>query len=269
MSTIRDHPSRPGHGRTNGGNERRERAAGTTRAAGRLDGFVTARWPGSVNPRNPRLSVSVVFVAGMFMTIMDSTVVNVALPTLRREFATSTASVSAVVTSYLVAVAVVMPASGWLGDRVGGKRLMLGALGLFTVASAACGAAASLPALVAFRAAQGAAAGLLIPIGMTMLYRTFPQAERIRATRLLMVPTLLAPALGPVLGGVIVDGLSWRWIFYINVPVGAARSAGTAGTRSGCRSCRPGLPGRWTSRNAEPRNPARSGGRGGPGRACR
>ena len=129
------------------------------------------------------------------MTIMDSTVVNVALPTLRREFATSTTAVSAVVTSYLVAMAVVMPASGWLGDRVGGKRLLLGALALFTAASAACGLAGSLPALVAFRAVAGAAAGALIPVGMTMLYRTFPQAERIRATRLLMVPALLAPAL--------------------------------------------------------------------------
>ena len=186
---------------------------------------MTSRWPASFNPRNPRLSVSVVFVAGMFMTIMDSTVVNVALPTLRHQFAVSTASVSAVVTSYLVAVAVVMPASGWLGDRVGGKRLLLGALALFTAASAACGLAGSLLALVAFRAVQGAAAGALIPVGMTMLYRTFPQAERIRATRLLMVPALLAPALGPVLGGVIVDGLSWRWIFYVNVPVGAAALA--------------------------------------------
>jgi len=186
---------------------------------------VTSRWPASVNPRNPRLSVSVVFVAGMFMTIMDSTVVNVALPTLRHQFGVSTAAVSAVVTSYLVAMAVVMPASGWLGDRVGGKRLLLGALALFTAVSAACGQAGSLPALVAFRAVQGAAAGALIPVGMTMLYRTFPQAERIRATRLLMVPALLAPALGPVLGGVIVDSLSWRWIFYVNVPAGAAALA--------------------------------------------
>ena len=180
------------------------------------------RWP---DPRNPRLSVSVVFVAVMFMTIMDSTVVNVALPTLRREFGVSTASVSAVVTSYLVAVAVVMPASGWLGDRAGGKRVLAWALALFTAASAACGAATSLPELVACRAVQGAGTGVLIPVGMAMLYRTFPQAERIRATRLLMVPTLLAPATGPVLGGAIVDGLSWRWIFYVNVPVGVAALA--------------------------------------------
>jgi EmrB/QacA subfamily drug resistance transporter len=180
------------------------------------------RW---LNPRNPRLSVSVVFVAGMFITIMDSTIVNVALPTLRHQFGVSTASVSAVVTSYLVAVAVVMPASGWLGDRAGGKRVLLWALAVFTAASAACGVANSLAVLVAFRAVQGAGTGVLIPVGMTMLYRTFPQAERIRATRMLMLPTLLAPALGPVLGGVIVDGLSWRWIFYVNLPVGLAAVA--------------------------------------------
>jgi EmrB/QacA subfamily drug resistance transporter len=183
---------------------------------------VTTRWP---DFRQPRFSVSVVFVAVMFMTIMDSTVVNVALPTLRREFGVSTASVSAVVTSYLVAVAVVMPASGWLGDRAGGKRVLVWALALFTAASVACGVANSLAELVACRAVQGAGGGVLIPVGMTMLYRTFPQAERIRATRLLMVPTLLAPATGPVLGGVIVDGLSWRWIFYLNVPVGVAALA--------------------------------------------
>jgi MFS family permease len=97
-----------------------------------------------------------------------------------------------VVTSYLVAVAVVMPASGWLGDRAGGKRVLLWALAVFTAASAACGVANSLPVLVAFRAVQGAGTGVLIPVGMTMLYRTFPQAERIRATRMLMLPTLLA-----------------------------------------------------------------------------
>jgi MFS family permease len=96
---------------------------------------VRTRWPA---PGNPRFSVSVVFVAVMFMTIMDSTVVNVALPTLRREFGVSTTSVSAVVTSYLVAVAVVMPASGWLGDRAGGKRVLIWALALFTAASVAC-----------------------------------------------------------------------------------------------------------------------------------
>jgi EmrB/QacA subfamily drug resistance transporter len=164
----------------------------------------------------------VVFVAAMFMNIMDATVVNVALPTLSRDFAVPLASVSGVVTAYLVALAVAMPASGWVGDRFGARPVMIGAIGLFTLASALCGTAMSLPELVAFRAVQGIGGGLLIPVGMAMLFRTFPPAERIRANRLLIVPTLLAPALGPVLGGLLVQGLSWRWIFFVNLPVGAA-----------------------------------------------
>ncbi len=173
----------------------------------------------------PKAVVSAVFVASMFMNIMDATVVNVALPTLSRYFAVPVASVSGVVTTYLVTLAVAMPASGWLGDRFGARRVMLAAIGVFTAASAACGVATSLPELVTFRAVQGLGGGTLVPVGMAMMFRAFPPAERIRANRLLIVPTLMAPALGPVIGGLLVDGLSWRWIFYINVPMGAAALA--------------------------------------------
>ena len=170
---------------------------------------------------SPKLVVGAVFVASMFLNIMDATVVNVALPTLSRYFAVPVASVSGVVTAYLVTLAVAMPVSGWVGDRFGARSVLLGAIGLFTAASALCGVATSLPELVVFRAVQGAGGGLMIPVGMAMMFRTYPPAERIRANRLLIVPTLMAPALGPVIGGVLVDGLSWRWIFYINLPVGA------------------------------------------------
>jgi EmrB/QacA subfamily drug resistance transporter len=171
---------------------------------------------------SPKLVVGVVFVASMFMNIMDATVVNVALPTLSRYFSVPVASVSGVVTAYLVTLAVVMPVSGWVGDRFGARSVLLGSVGLFTAASALCGVATSLPELVAFRAVQGIGGGLLIPVGMAMMYRAFPPAERIKANRLLTGPALLAPALGPVIGGLLVDGLSWRWIFYVNLPVGAA-----------------------------------------------
>jgi len=169
---------------------------------------------------NQKVVVSAVFVASMFMNIMDGTVVNVALPTLSRYFAAPIGSVSGVVTAYLVALAVAMPASGWVGDRFGGRNVLLAAIGLFTGASALCGVATSLPELVAFRALQGLGGGMLIPVGMTMITRVFPPAERIKANQILIVPTLLAPALGPVIGGALVDGLSWRWIFYVNLPVG-------------------------------------------------
>jgi EmrB/QacA subfamily drug resistance transporter len=168
-----------------------------------------------------KLVVGAVFVASMFLNIMDATVVNVALPTLSRYFAVPVASVSGVVTAYLVTLAVAMPVSGWVGDRFGARSVLLGSIGLFTAASALCGVATSLPELVMFRAVQGAGGGLMIPVGMAMMFRTYPPAERIRANRLLIVPTLMAPALGPVIGGLLVDGLSWRWIFYINLPVGA------------------------------------------------
>ncbi len=171
---------------------------------------------------NQKVVVSAVFVAAMFLNIMDGTVVNVALPTLSRYFAVPVGSVSGVVTAYLVTLAVAMPASGWIGDRFGGRNVLLAAITVFTAASALCGLATSLPELVAFRALQGFGGGTLIPVGMTMITRTFPPAERIKANQILIVPTLLAPALGPVIGGALVSGLSWRWIFYINLPVGAA-----------------------------------------------
>ena len=171
---------------------------------------------------NQKAVVSAVFVAAMFMNIMDGTVVNVALPTLSRSFAAPIGSVSGVVTAYLVTLAVAMPASGWIGDRFGGRNVLLGAITLFTAASALCGLATTLPELVGFRALQGLGGGVLVPVGMTMITRAFPPSERIKANQVLIVPTLLAPALGPVIGGALVDGLSWRWIFYINLPVGVA-----------------------------------------------
>jgi EmrB/QacA subfamily drug resistance transporter len=171
---------------------------------------------------NQRVVVSVVFVAAMFMNIMDGTVVGVALPTLSRYFGVPIGSVSGVVTAYLVALAVAMPVSGWFGDRFGGRSVLLAAVTVFTAASALCGLATSLPELVGFRALQGLGGGTLIPVGMTMITRAFPPAERIKANQVLIVPTLLAPALGPVIGGALVDGLSWRWIFYVNLPVGVA-----------------------------------------------
>jgi EmrB/QacA subfamily drug resistance transporter len=166
--------------------------------------------------------VSVVFVAAMFMSIMDVTIVNVALPTIGRDFAVSPTAVDSISIAFLISLAVFIPASGWLGDRFGGKRVLLTAITVFTAASALCGLASSLGELVAFRVLQGVGGGMLAPVGLAMLFRAFPPAERIRASAILTVPTTLAPALGPVLGGLLVTDLSWRWVFYVNVPIGIA-----------------------------------------------
>ncbi len=170
---------------------------------------------------NQKIAVSVVYVAAMFMAIMDTTIVNVALPTIARDFHVSTASVASTVIAFLVSLAVFIPASSWLGDRIGARRVLIGAIVIFTVASALCGQASSLSELVGFRVLQGVGGGLMTPVGLAMLFRVFPPAERVRASAILVIPTALAPALGPVIGGLFVTDLSWRWVFYVNVPIGA------------------------------------------------
>ena len=166
------------------------------------------------------MAVSIVYVISLFMSIMDATIVNVALPTIGRDFHTSPSSVGVIVIAYLVSLAVFTPASGWTGDRFGGKRTLLAAIAVFTIGSALCGIAGSLGQLVLFRILQGAGGGMLVPVGMAMLYRTFPPSERVRLASILMIPTAIAPAIGPVLGGLLVTDLSWRWVFYVNIPIG-------------------------------------------------
>ena len=134
-------------------------------------------------------------------------------------------ALDAVAVGYLVSLAVFIPAAGWLGDRFGSKRYSCLAIALFTGASALCGMAGSLSELVLFRVLQGVGGGMLTPVGMAMLFRTFPPEERVRASSILTVPTAVAPALGPVLGGLLVTDLSWRWVFFVNVPIGIAAIA--------------------------------------------
>jgi EmrB/QacA subfamily drug resistance transporter len=166
-------------------------------------------------------AVSIAYVVAMFMSGMDMHIVNVALPTLGRDFGAPLTSVQWTVIAYLLTLAVVIPASGWLGDRIGNKRTFVMALALFTIASALCGFAQSLDELIAARALQGVGGGMLTPMGMAMLYRTFPPARRAAVARTLIVPVLIGPGLAPVLGGVFTEYVSWRWVFFVNVPVGA------------------------------------------------
>jgi EmrB/QacA subfamily drug resistance transporter len=164
--------------------------------------------------------VGIVFVFGLFMDLLDMTITNVAVPTLSVDLHASTTQVQWVVTGYLLSLAVFIPVSGWLGDRFGTKRIFMTALFLFTSASLACGLSDSIEMLVAFRIMQGVGGGMLTPVGTAMLFRAFPPHERAKASTILMIPMVVAPASGPVLGGYLVEYQSWEWIFWINIPVG-------------------------------------------------
>ena len=174
---------------------------------------------------NPKVSVSAVFVATNFMNVMDVTIVNVALPRIASEFHVSVASTGTIAVGYLVSLAVFIPAAGWIADRFGTKLVYILALALFTAASGLCGLAGSLGELIAFRVLQGVGGGIMTPVGLAMLYRTFPSHERMRISRILVIPTAVAPAVGPIVGGFLVDALSWRWIFWVNLPVGVLACA--------------------------------------------
>jgi EmrB/QacA subfamily drug resistance transporter len=166
--------------------------------------------------------VATAFISGLFMDLTDATIVNVALPTLSHDFGASIDTLEWVVTGYLVSLAVWIPASGWIGDRFGTKKTFAFALAMFTATSALCGLAWSTDSLITFRILQGIGGGMMTPVGTTMLFRAFPKSERAKAAAVITIPTAIAPALGPVLGGWLVDHASWRWIFYVNVPVGLA-----------------------------------------------
>jgi EmrB/QacA subfamily drug resistance transporter len=168
------------------------------------------------------LVLGAVVVLGTIMTVLDLTVVNVALPTLGRSFDASIAAIQWVVTGYMLGFASVIPLTGWASERFGAKRVWLVSLLLFLLGSVLAGAAWSLSALIAFRVLQGVGAGMILPVGQTILAEAAGPARMGRVMSVIGVPMLLAPVFGPVLGGAVVDSISWRWIFFINLPVGTA-----------------------------------------------
>src|ERR671939_31007 len=159
-------------------------------------------------------------ILGSFMVILDSTVVNVALPTLGRVLDTDLSVLQWVVSGYMLAQAAVIPLSGWLSDRFGAKRVYLSSVVLFTAGSALCGLALNGPMLIATRVLQGIGGGMLMPIGMAVLYRLTPPERRGAIFGLFGIPVMVAPALGPLLSGYLLEYASWRLIFLINLPVG-------------------------------------------------
>jgi EmrB/QacA subfamily drug resistance transporter len=163
--------------------------------------------------------VAAVVVVGVIMSILDTTIVNVALETLSRELHAPLNTIQWVSTGYLLALATVIPLTGWMTERFGSKRIWMVSVTLFGLGSALCGLAWSAESLIFFRVLQGFGGGLIMPVGMSLLAQTAGPSRVGRVMSVIGVPMLLGPVLGPVLGGVIVDSVSWRWIFYVNVPI--------------------------------------------------
>jgi EmrB/QacA subfamily drug resistance transporter len=183
-----------------------EASAGADTRSDRIDAFV---W-----------RVSGVVLLGSVMSILDTTIVNVALATLSRDLHAAISNIQWVVTGYLLSLAAVIPVTGWAGRRFGTKQVYLVSLVLFTAGSALCGLASSTTELIVFRVLQGAGGGMIMPLGQQMMAEAAGPKRMGRVMGLLGVPTMLAPILGPTIGGVIVQNASWRWIFYVNVPIG-------------------------------------------------
>ncbi len=162
----------------------------------------------------------IVVGVGAFLSVLELTVVNVSLDTLERQLHGSIVSVQWIVTAYLLALAAVVPLTGWLARRFGARRLYIGALAVFVVASALCAIAWSVTALVVFRVLQGVGGGALLPTAQALGARAAGPARMRRAIGVIGSVGVIAPIVGPVVGGVIVDEASWRWIFLINVPIG-------------------------------------------------
>jgi EmrB/QacA subfamily drug resistance transporter len=175
--------------------------------------------PAAVGFDRELIQLAAVVVAGAVMTVLDTTIMNVAIGTLGRQFGAPLSTIQWVLTGYTLALAATIPITGWAMERFGGKTMWLVSLGLFIGGSMACGLAWSAPALIAFRVVQGAGGGMLLPVGQTMLVRAAGPARMGRVMTFVAVPAMLAPVLGPVLGGLIVDNLDWRWLFYVNVPL--------------------------------------------------
>lgn len=184
------------------------------------EGVAGAPGPVPAPPGNARLT-AVIVASALIMQNLDSSVIATALPAMARDLGTEPLHLSAAITSYLVALTVFIPLSGWVADRFGAKRVFMVAIAVFAFASALCGLAGGLGSLVAARVLQGLGGAMMVPVARLLLMRQVRPEEIVRATTWLTMPGLLGPILGPPLGGLLTDTVSWRAVFWINLPVAA------------------------------------------------
>jgi EmrB/QacA subfamily drug resistance transporter len=161
-----------------------------------------------------------VVATALFMEQLDSTIVNTAIPSMAESLQVTPLSLKAVVTSYVLSLAVAIPVSGWMADRFGTRRVFMSAIAIFTIASILCGLSVNSPMLVASRLLQGFGAAMMMPVGRLAIVRTFPKSELLAAMNFVIIPALIGPLLGPTVGGLIVHWMTWREIFFVNIPVG-------------------------------------------------
>lgn len=176
-----------------------------------------------LSPRRPPTREPLLWLVAVavFMQMLDTTIVNTALPAMARSLGESPLRMQWVVIAYALSVAVLIPASGWLADRFGTRRVFIAAVALFTLGSLACALSHTLGQIVAARVLQGIGGAMLLPVGRLAVLRTFPGADFLRAMSFVTVPGLVGPLVGPTLGGWLVEVASWHWIFLINLPIGA------------------------------------------------
>ncbi|GEL26230.1 MFS transporter [Pseudonocardia sulfidoxydans NBRC 16205] len=175
--------------------------------------------PGPTGLQRP---LALLVAGAFFMEILDGTVIAPAAPHIADDLGVSAVDVNVAITGYLLTLAVLIPISGWLADRFGARRVFTAALVIFTLASAGCAMAPSLPVLTATRVLQGVGGAMMVPVGRLAVLRTTPKRDLVRAIAFLTWPALVAPVIAPALGGVLANYASWRWIFIVNVPLGIA-----------------------------------------------
>ena len=171
----------------------------------------------------PRLRIMIPLVVGcaFFMEGLDSTMIAVSIPAMAKSLGESPLRLNLVIASYLLSLAVFIPVSGWIADRLGSRRVFCAALLIFAGGSALCGLSTNLPMLIGCRVIQGFGGAMMTPVGRLILLRSFPRASLVSAMNWMTIPAMIGPTVGPIVGGVLTSYASWRWVFYLNIPIGA------------------------------------------------